>query len=824
MGLINRDELLSIVDEISVKEISDVMPNNILCKVLIDPWEKKIILSNDIRSVLGSSGTETMDYNQYVLLIPEHDSGRTNFMTKFENDISDLLTDFKSMSKISHFLITNNGEELTVVLRLKVISIDKKRYVYGTMINETPTFSDSGFAQIYGEDMDIYVMTYDKFYDICYLSRNFIDTFILRSGIVENFSRKYARHAVPEESEKLNSIFNKIIADELENFYSGEIIHLLTPAKGDIYFKIEGISHSGLDGTRAKNSRYFTMVMTDATDFVNGEELHNTIIESSSAVTFYADINKNRINFSENIRDLIPNARLEIDDDFVEEISESIVNDDQKRFRNTIYRAINEVGSKFTLEIRVLNPQGKVLWVAVRGKSVEDKTNRTTALVGTAFDLTQMNEVKENVERRAASNEITGLPSRGKLIHDIDKLVRNKDILSCGLMLTDINGFHSFNDRYGRVAGNEILISLADLLKNKMPAGSSIYHIGTDVFGILWPGAGHNDLEVFLSDLQDEFAKPLSTRQGDFFINVGLSGADYPMCSSADELMTNAEIALHKVKQNKKLKYAVYLPVDMNELKERFDFELQITQSIRNNMENFQLYYQPLVDARTGEVKGAEALLRWQASNGEFLNPEKVVAAFESTDQMNEVGDWILNEAMSQCAQWIQKGAPSDFFIHINATADDLIKKDYAKTVERLLENQGLKPENILIEITETSLMKNMSLCRKNLYELHEYSIKTALDDFGSGYSSFNYLKELPVDEIKIDKTFVDDMETNEFNRSFINAMIMLAHSIDKKVVVEGVESQSQADIIKEMGADLFQGYLYGKPMSVFAFWNQFFS
>ncbi|HAW16169.1 MAG TPA: diguanylate cyclase, partial [Clostridiales bacterium] len=147
-----------------------------------------------------------------------------------------------------------------------------------------------------------------------------------------------------------------------------------------------------------------------------------------------------------------------------------------------------------------------------------------------------------------------------------------------------------------------------------------------------------------------------------------------------------------------------------------------------------------------------------------------------------------------------------------------------AKEVMAVIDRYNLSPENILIELTETSFMKNMALCRKNLFELNSNNIRTALDDFGSGYSSFNYLKELPVNEIKIDKTFVDDMETVEFNRAFISAMTELAHSIGIGVVVEGVETESQAMAIKEMGADIFQGYYFGKPMSVFAFWNQYFS
>ncbi len=190
---------------------------------------------------------------------------------------------------------------------------------------------------------------------------------------------------------------------------------------------------------------------------------------------------------------------------------------------------------------------------------------------------------------------------------------------------------------------------------------------------------------------------------------------------------------------------------------------------------------------------------------------------------MEAVGKWILEEAARQCGDWISKGAPKEFFIHVNATADDLITEGYVDRLMSLIKKYDLKPHNIVIELTETSLMQNMAQCRDNLDRLHEYQIKTALDDFGSGYSSFNYLKELPVDEIKIDKTFVDDMLSNKFDNTFISAMTMLAHSIGKGVVVEGVETEEQYKMIRDMDADIIQGYYFGKPMSVFAFWNKYF-
>ena len=340
----------------------------------------------------------------------------------------------------------------------------------------------------------------------------------------------------------------------------------------------------------------------------------------------------------------------------------------------------------------------------------------------------------------------------------------------------------------------------------------------------MWPHATRRTVNDYLDMLLEITAEPIDTGFGSFFVTLGLSASIYPYSGSTiDELLVNAEIALHKVKKDKTIKYAIYSPTDKRELKERLDFEHQILQSIRNNMESFQLHYQPLIDAKTGKLDGAEALLRWVSDAGEIVNPEKVVGALESTDQMEIVGTWILEQAIAQCSTWINNGAPPSFYVHINVRADDLVKRDFADKVLRKLAKYELPAANILVEITETSLMKNLAMSKRNLIKLRSENVRVALDDFGTGYSSFNYLKELPVDEIKIDKTFVDDVETDTFNQSFISAITTLVHSMKKKVVVEGVENENQVNMIRDMGADIFQGYFFSRPLTVFNFENKYF-
>lgn len=820
MDEVNREELLDSINTLYGEDLLSLIGNAVFSYALIELRDKTIFFTDNMQSVIGRAALQGMSLEQFYSYIPEDIRGL--YTIRYDSAVKDVITGALKSATLSHDLLDINGDRFRIEFNMKLVNIGGRNFILCVILDKNPSLSERGFAQLFGHGIESYFITYDMKRDIAYVSKKFVENFDLRSGVLEKFSTKYPEFMHEDCKTRIKEVFYDYLLHH--QLPAGTIVHLLSPGRGEVYFRLEGLSDSGPDGRLGGDERYISAVFTDVTGFVLEESLRNNIIDSSSAVTFIADIKRDRIKFSENITDLFPEGPMEIEGDFVEKISDMVIPEDRKRFNNAIRSVMNEIGTRFAIEMRVVGRSGKNTWIACRGKSLRNRIDETESIVGTMFDLTQMNEMKENVEKKDASNEITGLPTRDRLMSDTSRLIRRADLLSAGIILVDINDFHAFNDRYGRSAGNEILIALAELLKETLPEKSSVYHIGTDTFAILWPDVSQKKAAEYMNNIQETVVSPLETKKGSFFVNLGISAAFYPLASTAEEMITNAEIALHKVKQNKKLKFTVYSPVDMHELKERLDFELQITQSIRNNMENFHLYYQPLVDAKTGSLLGAEALLRWQAPDGELVNPEKVVAALESTDQMESVGMWILNEAISQCAEWIGRGAPKEFYVHINATADDLVRKDYARGIRDLLNKYGLSPNNILIELTETSIMQNMSLCRKNLYDLHEYSIRTALDDFGSGYSSFNYLKELPVDEIKIDKTFVDDMEDVEFDRSFINAMTMLAHSIGKKVVVEGVETESQANAIRQMGADIFQGYFFGKPMSVFAFWNQYFS
>ncbi|MCQ2533642.1 MAG: GGDEF and EAL domain-containing protein [Clostridia bacterium] len=816
----SHKDMMSLVDSFTFSECASIADEAMLCRFVMIPREQRMFFTDGMRNILGPMAQQDVLLSTFLQFVP--DAEREYVTNQYDSALRELVVNGNGVRTINHSLCKSAYEIYEVKSYMQIVQVDKINYIVGFMIDCTKSALEKSIFQFFGEGINDYLFVYDTYNDICYLSNRFVLDFDIPSEILPNASKEYQRFVHPDDVD--------LISDAIKNFVNGTskdfnfTCRFLSSMTGEIHLRANGISDAGRDGVLGGDMQYLSGCFTDVTEYVKDASIRNNLIDGSAAITFYADLKTNQLVLSENIREIFPDVELSVNGDILEKVANVVIGEDRKRFRDVMNQVIDGNQKKFSMEFRAAIKEDKYVWIAIRGKSFYDASKQGLMVVGSIFDLTQMNEFREDVERNASCHELTGLPTREKLLIDAETLIHDKNLLSAALVLVDVNGFHSFNDRYGRTAGNEILIAISSMLQKHLPNQASIYQIGIDTFCILWPHASRLKVTEYMTYLQEESIQPLDTGRGTFFVTYGLSASIYPSCgSSVDELLVNAEIALHKVKQDKKLKFAIYSPVDKRELKERLDFELQITQSIRNGMENFQLYYQPLMDAETGNLAGAEALLRWIAPNGELINPERVVNALETTDQMEMVGSWILNKAISQCSAWIKNGANPNFYVHINVTADDIVRRDFSSDVLAALARYNLNPKNILLEITETSLMKNIAMCRANLIRLRSEGIRIALDDFGTGYSSFNYLKELPVDEIKIDKAFVDDMETEAFNRSFICAIIILAHSINKKVCVEGVESEKQYQFIRGLGGDIIQGYYFNKPLTVFNFENKYF-
>ncbi len=795
-------------------QADSLLENVAMCTFVVFPKEKRLFFSKGMTEYLGPVAAEDMLLDNF-LEFTDPDEQR-NLKVRYEEGFYDLAADNHKVVSFEHNIISHTGHLYHVRVTMQAVKKENHLLIFGMMEDYTSSFGEIVYEKLLSDSIDGYVFCYESETDHVRFNSSLADLLDFPTHELQHATKEIGNLVNPEDY----SAFVSIMQDDKEKKDKfGLDFRILSPVQGEVWVHSCGV----FDFTSPDQKHYKIGILVDVTDKKKTNSLQRLIIDGSEAITFTADMKRGIIEFSPNLKDAFPDMDLTYSGDIIHRMAEEVIEDDRKRFIETFTYLVDEERDTFSIEFRVWGNDDQIRWLASRGKTVYDSSKQALVIIGTIFDLTSMNEMRENVEKNSSRNSLTGLLARDRLISDLDEMIHNRDVLSAAIVLIDIKDFHVFNDRYGRESGDRLLVTIAKKLRESSPKDSELYHINVDTFCLLWKNATRVQVENHMKAIKEEMNEPLVVDRSTMYVSFSMSAAIFPSCGNvAEELLVNAEITLHKVKQDPRLTYSIYTPQFKVELKERLDFEFQISKSVREGNQNFLLYFQPLVDARSERLVGCEALLRWRSPQGNLISPEKVIAAVYATGQMNIVGDWILRTAIQQCKTWIDSGVSDDFYVHINVTAEDMARIDFADYVIQLLSEYGLQPKNILLEITETTLMKNLAICRQNMIKLRSNGIRIALDDFGTGYSSFNYLREFPVDEIKIDRAFVD--QDDRFNMSFISAIVLLTRTIGMTVCVEGIETAQKASRIRSLGVDIFQGYYFAKPLSPEDFEKKYFS
>ena len=795
-------------------QADSLLENVAMCTFVVFPKEKRLFFSKGMTDYLGPVAAEDMLLDNF-LEFTDPDEQR-NLKVRYEEGFYDLAADNHKVVSFEHNIISHTGHLYHVRVTMQAVKKENHLLIFGMMEDYTSSFGEIVYEKLLSDSIDGYVFCYESETDHVRFNSSLADLLDFPTHELQHATKEIGNLVNPEDY----SAFVSIMQDDKEKKDKfGLDFRILSPVQGEVWVHSCGV----FDFTSPDQKHYKIGILVDVTDKKKTNSLQRLIIDGSEAITFTADMKRGIIEFSPNLKDAFPDMDLTYSGDIIHRMAEEVIEDDRKRFIETFTYLVDEERDTFSIEFRVWGNDDQIRWLASRGKTVYDSSKQALVIIGTIFDLTSMNEMRENVEKNSSRNSLTGLLARDRLISDLDEMIHNRDVLSAAIVLIDIKDFHVFNDRYGRESGDRLLVTIAKKLRESSPKDSELYHINVDTFCLLWKNATRVQVENHMKAIKEEMNEPLIVDRSTMYVSFSMSAAIFPSCGNvAEELLVNAEITLHKVKQDPRLTYSIYTPQFKVELKERLDFEFQISKSVREGNQNFLLYFQPLVDARSERLVGCEALLRWRSPQGNLISPEKVIAAVYATGQMNIVGDWILRTAIQQCKTWIDSGVSDDFYVHINVTAEDMARIDFADYVIQLLSEYGLQPKNILLEITETTLMKNLAICRQNMIKLRSNGIRIALDDFGTGYSSFNYLREFPVDEIKIDRAFVD--QDDRFNMSFISAIVLLTRIIGMTVCVEGIETAQKASRIRSLGVDIFQGYYFAKPLSPEDFEKKYFS
>ena len=417
---------------------------------------------------------------------------------------------------------------------------------------------------------------------------------------------------------------------------------------------------------------------------------------------------------------------------------------------------------------------------------------------------------KMEIEHQSRHDPLTSLPNRHTIGEIIEEIIDSNDneldnVLLC---LVDVNGLKDVNDSLGHEYGDDLLCKVSERLKDVLRSSDQVGRFGGDKFAVVLKHSNNTAIEEFCTRLLSTFDRAFHIKGHSLYLGATLGIAKYPEhAENAQTLIQKSEIALHSAKDASK----DFFIFDANK-DQRNPARLNLANDLRHAIRDGQLslYYQPQLDLRSGKMVGVEALARWNHPEHGFIPPDTFVAIAERTGLIKQLTEFVFTTAIKQCAEW--RRTVQSFAISINLSARNLHDETLPKQVARLIRHWKIIPEQICLEITETAMMADPEHARELLEELDRLGVKISIDDFGTGYSSLTYLKKLPVDEIKIDKSFVMNMNNSENDASIIRATVGLAHDLGLTVVAEGVENQASQDALKQMGCEIAQGYHICKP------------
>lgn len=419
----------------------------------------------------------------------------------------------------------------------------------------------------------------------------------------------------------------------------------------------------------------------------------------------------------------------------------------------------------------------------------------------------QLTKNQQQLKELGITDPLTKLYNRRYLSDSLQQLFSNKGNHKLALIFIDIDRFKLINDTLGHSLGDKLLIKVSSRIREVMNQGEIIARFGGDEFIVIIPKYMENhELEHKVEILLKTLATNYKIDQHEFYVTVSAGIAVSPEHGlTMEELLVKADKAMYRAKDKGKNQYEFYSDeLSQNGLK-RLKLEKELYRALENN--EFSLSYQPRLDIRSNNLIGMEALLRWKHPELGYIPPGQFIPIAEETGLILPIGEWVIREACRQNHLWSHSLARLQVSVNVSARQ---FHSSFVETVQTIIEETKVDPSLLELEITESFLMGNITETVAILTQLKNLGITISIDDFGTGYSSLSYLKGLPIDTLKIDRTFIKDMEQDS---SIANAIINLGHNLNLTVVAEGVETKKQLQILREKKCDIYQGYLYSRPV-----------
>lgn len=489
--------------------------------------------------------------------------------------------------------------------------------------------------------------------------------------------------------------------------------------------------------------------------------------------------------------------------------------DEDREYADAVLEKSIINGSRFELHYRVMSASGDLVDIQTHGKVRKKGDNIRIAAV--SMDVTEQNRTQKLIEKLAYFDALTGLPNRSLFKDRLQKAIEmaQRSHGKLAVLFLDLDHFKLINDTLGHDVGDDLLSYVSDLLSRQLRAVDTLARIGGDEFIVLLPEIKQQE---DATNVADKLIKALQGQHAigshSLYITTSIGIASYPDHSdSVESIIKNADIAMYKAKESGRNSWLLYHSDMSSHVAELMTLEQDLRNAVET-MDEFELYYQPKVNLATGEVCGAEALIRWNHPKEGLVYPDSFIPLAESTGMITVMGRWIIKSCAEQIVRWEEQSLVP-LRIAINLSGRQFQDSALITTIKEMIEEYSLDPSLLEFEITESLSMSNIEGTLRTMHELKHLGVSIAIDDFGTGYSSLAYLKQFPIDIVKIDKSFVMDMVDNDDDKVIVQTIVSMSHTLNYKTVAEGVESEGHLQLLRDMDCDAIQGYHFSKPLPI---------
>ncbi|MFL0801251.1 MAG: EAL domain-containing protein [Agarilytica sp.] len=471
-------------------------------------------------------------------------------------------------------------------------------------------------------------------------------------------------------------------------------------------------------------------------------------------------------------------------------------------------------GKQKNIDYRVVWPNGRIRNLRSQARLVKDAEGDVTRIIGVTHDISNEVMAEKKLWELAYTDSLTGAYSRAGLNFRLSRTVARalKRDASFSVIMFGLSRFKDINDNYGLSVGDKILCEVARRTQELIGIEDTVARVGGDEFTLVLEDVAKDaDIDAFVTRFREAVLKPIYLNEG-LLVNLdaalGVSVFPDDGCDAAI-LQTNSGMAMQEDRLHEHRSFRRYTPAMSEEVSRKFNLKYQLFSAVKD--EEFQLYYQPIIDLHCNKIIGCEALIRWKDNHGNFVSPMEFIPVVEESGLICELGRWINLTAVKQWKMW-QQLVPDLKYISVNVSPRQLETSTFVDDLLRMVTEYNIKPQNLQLEITEGTFLQESENSDGALHKLANHGFRLAIDDFGTGYSSLAYLKRLSVDVIKIDRSFIKDIETDSSDRDIVSAILAMNKKLGFKTLVEGVETPKQNQIVHDLGCDSAQGYLYGKP------------